>query len=42
MKQIIEKESPLLSAYFIEKLNETIGTDLIPPNKKQDPPNLDL
>lgn len=29
--QNIEKESPLLSAYFIEKLNKRIGTDLIPP-----------
>jgi uncharacterized protein YecE (DUF72 family) len=36
--QNVELESPLLSAYFIEKLNERIGTDLpiprtlIPPN----------
>ena len=29
--QNIEKESPLLSAYFIEKLNKKIGTDLKPP-----------
>lgn len=29
--QNIEKESPLLSAYFIEKLNKKIGTDLIIP-----------
>jgi uncharacterized protein YecE (DUF72 family) len=29
--QNIEKESPLLSAYFIEKLNKKIGTDLRPP-----------
>ena len=26
--QNVEKESPLLSAYFIEKLNKKIGTDL--------------
>ena len=26
--QNIEKESPLLSAYFIEKLNKRLGTDL--------------
>ena len=30
--QNIEKESPLLSGYFIEKLNKKIGTDLKPPN----------
>ncbi len=29
--QNIEKESPLLSAYFIEKLNKKIGTDLAIP-----------
>ena len=29
--QNIEKESPLLSAYFIEKLNKRIGSDLTPP-----------
>lgn len=29
--QNIEKESPLLSAYFIEKLNKRIGTDLLIP-----------
>ena len=29
--QNIEKESPLLSAHFIEKLNKKIGTDLIIP-----------
>ena len=29
--QNIEKESPLLSAYFIEKLNKKIGTDLAVP-----------
>jgi len=26
--QNVEKESPLLSAYFIEKLNKKIGSDL--------------
>jgi len=30
--QNIEKESPLLSAYFIRKLNEDLGADLIVPN----------
>ncbi len=30
--QNIEKESPLLSAYFIEKLNKELGTDLHIPN----------
>ncbi len=30
--QNVEKESPLLSAYFIEKLNKKIGTDLKIPN----------
>ncbi len=29
--QNVEKESPLLSAYFIEKLNKKIGSYLIPP-----------
>lgn len=29
--QNVEKESPLLSAYFIEKLNKKIGTNLTPP-----------
>lgn len=29
--QNVEKESPLLSAYFIERLNKKIGTDLIVP-----------
>jgi len=29
--QNVEKESPLLSAYFIEKLNKKIGSDLTPP-----------
>ncbi|MBE8712327.1 DUF72 domain-containing protein [Sphingobacterium hungaricum] len=31
--QNIELESPLLSAYFIEKLNKELGTDLKIPNK---------
>ncbi|MCF7568694.1 DUF72 domain-containing protein [Sabulilitoribacter arenilitoris] len=31
--QNIEKESPLLSAYFIRKLNDELGTNLIIPNK---------
>ncbi|MEM9680715.1 MAG: DUF72 domain-containing protein [Bacteroidota bacterium] len=31
--QNIEKESPLLSSYFIERLNETLGTNLKIPNK---------
>lgn len=39
--QNIEKESPLLSAYFIEKLNKKIGTDLPIPktldSKTKDP-----
>ncbi|NOT48921.1 MAG: DUF72 domain-containing protein [Acidobacteria bacterium] len=39
--QNIEKESPLLSAYFIEKLNKKIGTDLPIPktldSKAKDP-----
>ncbi len=30
--QNVEKESPLLSGYFIEKLNKKIGTNLKPPN----------
>lgn len=29
--QNVEKESPLLSAYFIEKLNKKVGTDLMIP-----------
>jgi uncharacterized protein YecE (DUF72 family) len=33
--QNIEKESPLLSAYFIEGLNEELGTDLKIPNEEQ-------
>jgi len=31
--QNIEKESPLLSAYFIKKINETLGYDLTIPNE---------
>lgn len=34
--QNIEKESPLLSAYFIRKLNEELGTDLKIPRMKDD------
>jgi len=33
--QNIEKESPLLASYFIEQLNNTIGTHLRIPNKQQ-------
>lgn len=40
--QNVEKESPLLSAYFIEKLNKALGTDLDLPNKDPEPPKLDL
>ena len=32
--QNIEKESPLLSAYFIRKLNEALGSDLKVPNEE--------
>ncbi|WP_298901789.1 DUF72 domain-containing protein [uncultured Psychroserpens sp.] len=32
--QNIEKESPLLSAYFIKKLNETLGSNLKVPNEE--------
>ncbi len=35
--QNIEKESPLLSAYFIEKLNKRIGTNLQIPKTLNDP-----
>jgi len=35
--QNIEKESPLLSAYFIEKLNKELGTDLHIPNSPNSP-----
>ena len=40
--QNVEKESPLLSAYFIEKLNVKLGTKLSPPSKDPEPPKLDL
>lgn len=33
--QNIEKESPLLASYFIEQLNNTLGTQLKIPNKEQ-------
>jgi uncharacterized protein YecE (DUF72 family) len=36
--QNIEKESPLLSAYFIKKLNKKLGTDLHVPKTLNDPP----
>ncbi len=36
--QNIEKESPLLSAYFIKKLNEKLGTELHIPKTLNDPP----
>jgi uncharacterized protein YecE (DUF72 family) len=35
--QNIEKESPLLSAYFIKRLNKKIGTDLKIPNNPEPP-----
>ncbi|MEZ4802600.1 MAG: DUF72 domain-containing protein [Gelidibacter sp.] len=35
--QNIEKESPLLSAYFIKKLNEELGSDLTIPNGGSNP-----
>ncbi len=35
--QNIEKESPLLSAYFIEKLNKELGADLHIPNSPNSP-----
>lgn len=40
--QNLELESPFLSAYFIEKLNKSLGTDLIIPNtlQKQKPNTL--
>lgn len=38
--QNIEKESPLLSAYFIKKLNKKLGTDLqVPKTLNDDPDN---
>jgi hypothetical protein len=33
--QNIEKESPLLSAYFIKKLNAALGCSLKIPNEEQ-------
>lgn len=36
--QNIEKESPLLSAYFIKKLNKKLGTNLHVPKTLSDPP----
>ncbi|MEP6789084.1 MAG: DUF72 domain-containing protein, partial [Acidobacteriota bacterium] len=36
--QNIEKESPLLSAYFIKKLNKKLGTELRPPKTLSDQP----
>jgi uncharacterized protein YecE (DUF72 family) len=36
--QNVEKESPLLSAYFIEKLNKKIGSDLQVPKTLGSPP----
>ena len=38
--QNLEKESPLLSAYFIEKLNKKIGTDLAIPETIEKQPKL--
>ncbi len=40
--QNIEKESPLLSAYFIDKLNKEIGTHIKIPETLSDQPKLDL
>ncbi len=40
--QNLEKESPLLAAYFIKKLNKEFGTDLTIPNGNPEPPKLDL
>lgn len=41
--QNVEKESPLLSAYFIQKLNKRIGTDIpIPNTLSGKSPKLDL
>ncbi len=40
--QNLEKESPLLAAYFIKKLNDEFGTDLTIPNGNPEPPKLDL
>ena len=38
--QNMELESPLLSAYFIKKLNENLGCNLTVPKTKNDPPTL--
>jgi hypothetical protein len=38
--QNMELESPLLSAYFIKKLNERLHTDLTVPKTLIDPPTL--
>jgi uncharacterized protein YecE (DUF72 family) len=40
--QNVEKESPLLAAYFIKKFNNEFGTDLKVPNENPEPPKLDL
>lgn len=40
--QNIEKESPLLSAHFIKKMNQELGTSLKIPNEDKDQPSLGL
>ena len=40
--QNIEKESPLLSAYFIKKMNEVLKTNIEPPSGQNDQPTLGL
>lgn len=40
--QNVEKESPLLAAYFIKKLNEELGLNLHVPNFPPQAPKLDL
>ncbi len=40
--QNIEKESPLLSAYFIKRMNTLLGTNLALPNKDKEQPTLGL
>ena len=40
--QNIEKESPLLSAYFIKKMNEALKTGIEPPSGENDQPTLGL
>lgn len=40
--QNIEKESPLLSAYFIKKMNEILKTNIEPPSGQNDQPTLGL